>query len=60
VRLREEPDLAAVRREIAAMDSKILRKIGEESVRNGTDKFTSAQIDAIIQEDPRARRRTSP
>jgi hypothetical protein len=36
----------------------ILLIIGEESVRNGTDKLTSEQIDDIIQE-ARAERRAS-
>lgn len=35
---------------LAAPEPEVLRIIGEESRRNGTDKFTSRQIDEIIQE----------
>jgi len=36
-----------------------LRKIGEEAVRNGTDRLTSRQIDRIIRAARRERRQLS-
>ena len=41
--------------ELIAPTPKILRQIGEESVRHGTDKITVAEIDEIIQEVRRER-----
>ena len=40
---------------LAAPEPEVLRVIGEESERNGTDKLTSRQIDEIIK-SARARR----
>ncbi len=39
-----------------SLEPEILRIIGEESVRNGTDKLTSRQIDQIINEARMARK----
>ncbi len=41
---------------LAAPEPEVLRLIGEESRRNGTDKLTSRQIDRIIK-DTRAKKR---
>lgn len=41
---------------LAAPEPEILRIVGEESKRNGTDKLTSRQIDRLIQ-STRARKR---
>jgi prevent-host-death family protein len=41
---------------LTAPEPEVLRIIGEESRRNGTDKMTEAEIDAVIQ-DYRAERR---
>ena len=41
-----------------SLEPRILRIIGEESVRNGTDKLTSRQIDQIIKETRMVRQRT--
>ncbi len=37
-------------------EPEVLRKIGEESKRNGTDRLTSRDIDAIIKEARRSER----
>jgi prevent-host-death family protein len=42
---------------LAVPEPEVLRLIGEESKRKGTDKLTSRQIDRIIQETRAARRR---
>jgi prevent-host-death family protein len=42
---------------LAVPEPDVLRLIGEESKRKGTDKLTSRQIDRIIQETRAARRR---
>ena len=42
---------------LAAPEPEILRLIGEESVRKGTDKITSRQIDREIAAARRARKR---
>jgi hypothetical protein len=54
--MREAPDLEAIRRNVATKEPEILRRIGEESVRNGTDKLSSEQINATIREARRIQR----
>jgi prevent-host-death family protein len=42
---------------LAAPEPDVLRLIGEESIRNGTDKLTPRQIDRVIAEARRATKR---
>jgi prevent-host-death family protein len=42
---------------LAAPEPEVMRLIGEEAKRNGTDKLTPRQIDQIIQETRAARKR---
>lgn len=42
---------------LAAPEPEVLRILGEESVRNGTDKLTSREIDQIIRAARRDRRK---
>ena len=41
---------------LAAPEPEVLRLIGEESMRNGTDELTSTEIDQIIKQTRKAKR----
>jgi hypothetical protein len=47
--MRKSVSLRAVRDYVRLAEPEVLRIIGEESARNGTDKLTSRQIDRTIQ-----------